>query len=104
MTDQSGTALFGSLRERYPGEWPSLRPDTWVWCLHCERCFRFIDAKVDPGDGLLMCGYWPDCDGSALDYWPWSQEDWGPRMESQERPEHWPAEPESGVRHPVYRS
>jgi hypothetical protein len=37
---------------------------TWVWCVHCMRCYR-------PGTGG-WCPY-KDCDGSELDAWPWAR-------------------------------
>ena len=86
---------------RYPLEWPSLQAETWIWCLHCERCFQFVDARVDD-DGLLTCPYFPDCDGNALDFWPWSEEDWAGSVHGQGRPARWPLEPERGVRYPLY--
>jgi hypothetical protein len=95
-------ARFADLFQRMPFEWRSLQAQTLIWCLHCERAFRFEHAKIDPDDGLLMCGYWPDCDGSALDYWPWSPEDWAVRMEEQGRPENWPEQPIEGTRYPLY--
>jgi hypothetical protein len=87
--------------QRYPFEWPGLQADTWVWCLHCERCFRFIESKLDD-EGLLVCAYTPDCSGSALDFWPWSQKDWDDRMHGQPRPTQWPEEPEVGKVYPLY--
>lgn len=86
---------------RYPSVWPSIQADTWIWCLHCERCFQFIDVRVDD-DGLVTCPYYPDCDASALDFWPWSPEDWAETMGGQDRPAHWPVEPERHVPYPLY--
>jgi hypothetical protein len=92
---------FADLEGRMPFEWESLSADTWVWCLHCERAFRFRNAEID-SDGLLMCAYFPECDGTALDYWPWSADDWARKMGGQERPEHWPAVPMDGAVYPLY--
>jgi len=92
-------ARFADYLQRYPFEWPGLQAHTWVWCLHCARCFRFIEAKLDD-EGLLMCGYAPDCDGSALDFWGWSPEEWAEK--GQERPAHWPVQAERGVTYPLY--
>lgn len=39
-------------------------PDTLVWCLHCERVYRWGDAIWN--EGLWMCAYFPDCDGDAV--------------------------------------
>jgi len=94
-------ATLADRLQRYPFEWPGLQAHTWVWCLHCERCFRFIDAKLDD-EGLLICSYAPDCDASALDFWAWSPEDWAGKTGGQERPAHWPVQPERGVRYPLY--
>lgn len=53
----------------------------WVWCLHCERCykvgeFRVVLTVMDRGrivEGLQMCPY-DDCDGDAvIDAWPWGK-------------------------------
>jgi hypothetical protein len=86
---------------RYPMEWPSLQAETWVWCFHCERCFRFGEAKIDD-EGLLVCAYAPECDGNALDFWPWSAQDWSTEMGGQARPGHWPDEPERGTHYALY--
>jgi hypothetical protein len=94
-------ATFADLLQRYPFEWRGLQPDTWIWCLHCERCFRFIDAKLDD-EGLLICGYAPDCDGSALDFWAWSSADWIEEKDGQPRPSRWPEVPEPGRVYPLY--
>ena len=43
--------------------------ETAVYCIHCERIFRWGDAQtwVDPRDSSVPrwigCAYWPDCDG-----------------------------------------
>jgi hypothetical protein len=93
---------FAELLQRFPSHWEGLQPYTWVWCLHCEQAFQFQDARINPRDGLLMCGYWPDCDASAFDFWPWSQEDWEQLMGSQPRPTSWPQQPEIGRSYPLY--
>jgi hypothetical protein len=94
-------AKFADLGRRYPFDWPGLQPETWIWCLHCARCFRFSDAKVDD-EGLVVCAYTPDCNGSAIDFKEWSKEDWLEQMGGQKRPEHWPEEPEVGKVYPLY--
>jgi hypothetical protein len=44
---------------------------TWVWCLHCERCYQVGEYRVVKG--LQMCPY-PDCDGDAvMDPWKWKK-------------------------------
>lgn len=44
---------------------------TWVWCLHCERCYQVGEYREI--DNLQMCPY-PDCDGDTVfDAWRWSQ-------------------------------
>jgi hypothetical protein len=94
-------AKFADLVRRYSFDWPGLQPDTWIWCLHCQRCFRFIDAKSDE-EGLVVCARTPDCNGSAIDFFPWSKSDWLRRMGGQPRPEHWPEEPIVGKVYPLY--
>jgi hypothetical protein len=42
---------------------------TWVWCLHCERCYQAGEYREIRGQE--MCPY-PDCDGdTVLDSWTW---------------------------------
>jgi hypothetical protein len=99
--EEQKAAKFAELKRALLYEWPGLKPDTWVWCLHCERCFQFIDAKVGKF-GVLDCAYAPDCDGAALDFWPWSRADWERKMHGQPRPSHWPDEPEPDKVYPLY--
>jgi hypothetical protein len=43
-------------------------PESWLWCLHCERCYRLKDVRttVDEwGDVVQLCFY-PDCHGSSV--------------------------------------
>jgi hypothetical protein len=94
-------AKFADFWQRFPFEWPGLQADTWVWCLHCQRCFRFIDSKLDD-EGLLVCAYTPDCDASALDFWAWSKKDWEEKGDANSRPQHWPEVPEVGKVYPLY--
>ncbi len=43
---------------------------TWVWCLHCERCYQAGEYREI--DELQMCPY-QDCNGdTVLDSVPWS--------------------------------
>ena len=57
----------------------------WLWCLHCQRCFRVI--ITDPGStigpqwfeeleeqlgGQLKCPY-EGCDGNPFDFRLWSK-------------------------------
>ena len=58
------------------------RPEgTWVWCLHCERCYQVGEYRAVKPDrqmrnagfteDLQMCPY-PDCDGDTVfDAFPW---------------------------------
>jgi hypothetical protein len=36
----------------------------WVWCLHCQRCYR-VGEQRHGRDGLEYCHY-QDCDGDAF--------------------------------------
>jgi len=94
-------AKFAQLMEHYPFEASDLRPETWTYCLHCGHTFRLIAAKLD-ADGLVVCAHAPDCDGSALDFWPWSAADWTRQMGGQLRPGHWPEEPELDTLYELY--
>lgn len=41
---------------------------SWLWCLHCERCYPAGEFRLV--DGLEYCPY-PDCDGDThFDGWP----------------------------------
>ena len=73
-------------------------PDTWLWCLHCERAYQLKDMRevphdLLPGENLQLCHY-EDCDGdTVLDAWNWDElckERGGPDV------------PERGVRYPLY--
>ena len=45
----------------------------WVWCLHCERCYKVGEYKMGLSDGLEYCPY-DDCDGDTLlDSWSWEK-------------------------------
>ncbi len=44
---------------------------TWVWCLHCERCYKVGEYRMK-NDYLQMCHY-EDCNGDAvIDAWKWN--------------------------------
>lgn len=52
----------------------------WVWCLHCERVFRYGEYREESAPAglarvgmevLQLCPY-GECDGSPLDVWPWA--------------------------------
>jgi hypothetical protein len=49
-----------------------IREGTWLWCLHCERCYQAGEYR-EMDEGLQMCPY-DDCDGSTVfDGWRWSR-------------------------------
>jgi hypothetical protein len=54
------------------GNWDSL--DEKKWCLHCEKQFTGLSARIYREDGKLWveCGTL-DCDGSPIDFadYPW---------------------------------
>lgn len=63
----------------------------WLWCLHCERCFR-------PGESgqvqrLQLCPY-ADCDGTPIDWWSW--------VRVREVNLDYPLDPEPGKVYPLY--
>jgi hypothetical protein len=69
-------------------------PDSFLWCMHCERAYPKAQVRIDHRWGLEMCHY-KDCDGDAvLDAWDWSRY----RDGRQSLPE----EPETGVTYPLY--
>jgi len=100
IEEEADSVKFEELKQALLYDWAGLKPDTWLWCLHCERCFRFIDAKVGKF-GVLDCAY-TGCDGAALDFWRWSAEEWERHEIYMPRPEHWPEEPEVGRVYPLY--
>jgi hypothetical protein len=69
------------------------RPDgIWLWCLHCERCYRAGEYREI--DGLQYCPY-PDCDGTTvMDGWTWGNI-------IRHHPEY-PKEPEREKVYPLY--
>jgi len=45
---------------------------SWVWCLHCERCYQVGEFKMDESS-LELCPY-DICDGDTLiDSWSWEK-------------------------------
>lgn len=48
-------------------------PGTWVWCLHCEKCYQVGEyKKYDDDDILEWCPY-INCSGDTMfDSVPWS--------------------------------
>lgn len=44
----------------------------WVWCLHCQRCYKIGEYRIEKKfDDLQMCPY-KGCDGdTVLDAIPW---------------------------------
>lgn len=76
-------------------------PETWLWCLHCERCYQLKDIRIIKhpflkNESMQMCHY-PDCDGdSVIDAWNWDNF----RARAQER--DLPEVPEIGVGYPMY--
>lgn len=76
----------------------------WVWCLHCERAYRYgeyravLGGSVREGDSfegeeLQLCPF-EDCDGSPLDLWEWDKV----------RSDHpdYPLVPKRGQEYPLY--
>ena len=77
---------------------------SWVWCLHCERCYQVGEYKPIKLDRQLknmgiiedfqMCPY-PDCDGDTVkDSWTWEQ--------IRENHPDYPEVPEKGKVYPLY--
>jgi hypothetical protein len=49
----------------------SLAEGTWIWCLHCARCYQAGEYRQQ--GAWQMCPY-PDCDGDTIvDSVLWSQ-------------------------------
>lgn len=69
-------------------------PETWLWCLHCERCYQLKEMR-QVGE-YQLCHY-PDCNGdTVLDAWNW-------REFRQGQPERrLPKVPKRGVRYGQY--
>jgi hypothetical protein len=64
----------------------------WIWCLHCERCYKAGEYRVVKG--LQMCPY-DDCNGdTVLDAHAWE----GIRSMHLDYPEV----PERGKEYPMY--
>jgi hypothetical protein len=80
------------------GDWQGLNPvhlDTWVWCLHCDRCYQVKDSRFD-GE-YWRCSYL-DCGGDLpLDSYHWLEFRSHYGMESV-----WPEVPLRGVVYDVY--
>ena len=56
-------------------------PGEWVWCLHCERCYKVGEYKDVFVRGFYdevyqLCPY-PDCDGGPLDASLWDVANYG---------------------------
>jgi hypothetical protein len=70
-----------------------MKVGTWLWCLHCERCYQAGEYREI--DGLQYCPY-EGCDGTTvLDGERWS----GLRAKS---PPEYPEVPERGTVYPLY--
>ena len=65
------------------------KPDTWTWCLHCERV-----SRTEDWDANGFCCPQAGCDGGPLDGWQWSR--------IREANPSYPETPESGERYPLY--
>ena len=65
---------------------------TWIWCLRCERCYRWGEYRLVGGREL--CPY-DDCTGyTGLEAYLW------PRL--RERYPEYPELPERKVRYPIF--
>ena len=56
---------------------------SWVWCLHCERCYQVGEFKMDESDG-----------DTILDSWTWE--------EIKELHPEYPDVPEKNKVYPLY--
>jgi hypothetical protein len=65
------------------------RMEKWVWCLHCERVFKY--------DGGMECAY-KDCDGGIIDFMDWEEFKELRKREGIDAPE----EPEEWVVYSLY--
>lgn len=78
---------------------PGFEIGQWVWCLHCERCYkvgeyREVESKQRGVGVLQMCPY-ADCNGDAvIDPWPWEL--------IREANPSYPRIPKRGVEYPQY--
>ncbi len=64
----------------------------WVWCLHCERCYKVGEYRLIRD--LQLCPY-NDCDGdTVMDSWRWT--------EFRENHPDYPLEPDRDIRYPLY--
>jgi len=71
-------------------------PESWLWCLHCERCYQLKDMREikQHGETYQMCHY-SDCNGdTVMDGWNWN--------EFRENRKDLPETPELGVVYPQY--
>lgn len=68
------------------------RRSKFFWCLHCER----VEFGVNWQKNKWCCPY-PGCDGTAIDAFTWSAEDW-PRSEHS----NYPNNPMIGTVYPLY--
>lgn len=58
MTEIHRTELYGD------------EPGTWMWCLHCARCYQVGEFREI--NDLQLCPYL-DCNGdTVIDAFPWS--------------------------------
>jgi hypothetical protein len=58
--------------------WPS---GSWVWCLHCERCYKVGEYKLvvvgkRKKEVFQLCPY-ADCDGDWEDAYLWDFQKYG---------------------------
>jgi hypothetical protein len=65
---------------------------SWVWCLHCERCYKAGEYRKE--SSMQLCPY-PDCDGdTVMDSWAWER--------LREIHPDYPKEPERDKVYPLY--
>lgn len=70
-----------------------IKGGAWVWCLHCERCYK-VGEHRDGKAGIQLCHY-QNCDGDAvMDAQRWE--------EIRERHPEYPEVPKKGKVYPLY--
>ncbi len=77
-----------------------LRPNDWLWCLHCERFFQAKDLRPDVVGGKQGCAF-EDCDGAGLDVDIYDWDDWAEQNDLK----HWPLSTgvlKKGLKCPLY--
>ncbi len=80
-----------------------LCPESWLWCLHCERFFQAKDLTFDDAGNWQGCFWLRECGGSGIGVDVYAWDSWP--KQNPDMWEHWPkseVELKHGLSCPLY--